>query len=218
MTTQHQRGGDVQSLTPRGWRKRSAIVAAAREVFEERGFDGAGIAEIMARVGSAYGSFYTYFDSREAVFAAVIEDASVEMFESMREADLPDGVSPEERVRRATEGYAATYVDHARLLLVLEQVASRDEAFRSLVVRVRRNFENRVARGTARLQERGYVAADVDPEMTALLLGSMIDSVLRRIVVLEPERIDEVPRVVEAVTGVWVRAIGLTKRPRKPTA
>jgi AcrR family transcriptional regulator len=48
----------------RGRRTRTAIVQAAREVFDEKGFEEARIADITARADTAYGSFYTYFDSK----------------------------------------------------------------------------------------------------------------------------------------------------------
>src|SRR4051794_2983245 len=59
-------------LTPRGRRTRSALVSAARAVFERDGFVGARVTDIAAHAGVAHGTFYTYFDSKEAVFRDVI--------------------------------------------------------------------------------------------------------------------------------------------------
>jgi AcrR family transcriptional regulator len=50
-----------------------SIVAAAREVFVERGFDAASTAEIAAKAGVAEGTIYKYFENKRDVLLAVIE-------------------------------------------------------------------------------------------------------------------------------------------------
>lgn len=52
---------------------RSALVRAGVEVFTEKGFGATGIDEVLRRVGVPKGSFYHYFDSKEAFGAAVID-------------------------------------------------------------------------------------------------------------------------------------------------
>ena len=44
--------------------------------FGERGFHEASISAITRRAGVALGSFYTYFDSKDAVFRALVRDMS----------------------------------------------------------------------------------------------------------------------------------------------
>jgi AcrR family transcriptional regulator len=66
-------------VSARGARTREALVRAAREVFERDGFLDARIADIASAAGVATGSFYTYFNSKEDAFAAVIDELSDEM-------------------------------------------------------------------------------------------------------------------------------------------
>jgi AcrR family transcriptional regulator len=54
--------------------KREAILAVAAEVFYEDGFQAASMSEIAARVGGSKGTLYNYFDSKEALFEAHIQD------------------------------------------------------------------------------------------------------------------------------------------------
>lgn len=54
--------------------RRRAIVAVAREVFQREGYAAASMAEIAARVGGSKGTLYNYFPSKEALFAAFIEE------------------------------------------------------------------------------------------------------------------------------------------------
>jgi AcrR family transcriptional regulator len=46
------------------------LVAAAREAFSRHGYAGVNVADICTAAGIAKGSFYRYFDSKEAIFLA----------------------------------------------------------------------------------------------------------------------------------------------------
>src|SRR3954470_7168780 len=47
---------------------RAALLAGARDVFVARGFEGATIAEIVARSGTSVGSLYNQFGGKENLF------------------------------------------------------------------------------------------------------------------------------------------------------
>ena len=66
-------------LTPKGRERRSDILRAAREVFEERGFLDTRVSDIVAAAGVAQGTFYSYFDSKEAVFTEVAQQVVATM-------------------------------------------------------------------------------------------------------------------------------------------
>jgi len=52
--------------------KRQAILAVALQVFREKGFSAASMAEISARLGGSKGTLYSYFKSKEELFDAVM--------------------------------------------------------------------------------------------------------------------------------------------------
>ena len=62
--------------TARGERTRRKILDAALTEFGEKGFSEASIVGITGRAQVALGTFYTYFDSKEEVFRAVVGDLS----------------------------------------------------------------------------------------------------------------------------------------------
>jgi AcrR family transcriptional regulator len=55
-------------MTPQGRERRAEILRAARKVFEDHGFLDTRVADMVAAAGVAQGTFYTYFDSKEAVY------------------------------------------------------------------------------------------------------------------------------------------------------
>lgn len=58
--------------------RREAILAAAKEVFEEVGFAQATMDEIAARVGGSKATLYRYFDSKELLFVELVERSASE--------------------------------------------------------------------------------------------------------------------------------------------
>ena len=68
--------GNKVPKTARGRRTLRQLLDAAAEEFGEKGFHEASISQITQRAGVAIGSFYTYFDSKEEVFTALVRDLS----------------------------------------------------------------------------------------------------------------------------------------------
>lgn len=62
--------------TARGERTLRKILDAALEEFGEKGFSEGSIVGITRRAHVALGTFYTYFDSKDAVFEALVSDMS----------------------------------------------------------------------------------------------------------------------------------------------
>ncbi len=49
------------------------IMAAALKLFTKQGFHGTNIREIAAKVGVSTGAIYTYYSSKEAIFASLVQ-------------------------------------------------------------------------------------------------------------------------------------------------
>jgi TetR/AcrR family transcriptional repressor of nem operon len=57
---------------------RRAIIAAATELFRERGVDAVGLNELMKHAGFTQGGFYNHFESKSALVAEVVASAMAE--------------------------------------------------------------------------------------------------------------------------------------------
>ena len=55
--------------------RREAILAVAKEVFFEEGYQAASMSTIAARLGGSKATLYNYFDSKEALFEAYIRES-----------------------------------------------------------------------------------------------------------------------------------------------
>ena len=102
--------------TARGLRTLRKILDAALEEFGEKGFSEGSIVGITSRARVALGTFYTYFDSKEAVFQEVVRDMS---------AQVRDHVAP------VLAGSADTLDGEGRALVsFLEFVRTHREVYR----------------------------------------------------------------------------------------
>lgn len=57
-------------------RNRARIVEQAGRLLRERGLEAVSVAEVMQAAGLTHGAFYGYFDSRDALVAAALEEAN----------------------------------------------------------------------------------------------------------------------------------------------
>src|SRR4030088_2353770 len=71
--------------------RRDALLAAAVALFQERTVDDVTVADISAAAGAAKGTFYLYFESREALVEALQRDFLAELLEVMTGAGQRSG-------------------------------------------------------------------------------------------------------------------------------
>jgi AcrR family transcriptional regulator len=70
----------------RAQRTRSDLLAAARRVFAERGYDGASVDDVAERAGCSKGAYYFHFASKEEALVALLDDWATERTARLREA------------------------------------------------------------------------------------------------------------------------------------
>ncbi|HEU5025710.1 MAG TPA: TetR/AcrR family transcriptional regulator [Spirillospora sp.] len=200
-------------LTERGARTRERLIAAAREVFEERGFLDTRVAHIARHAKVAYGSFYTYFPSKEAVFLEVAD----RLFEDMTRPSLSPGADtapaePAVRVRRANRAYYEAYRRNAKMMAIIEQVSTFNEEFQEMRRKHRAESVARSARAIERWQRAGLVDPGLDPEMTARALAAMVDHSLY-LWLVQGDDTSDTERLLDTLDALNVRALGLRPTP-----
>ncbi|KLI62872.1 TetR/AcrR family transcriptional regulator [Aurantiacibacter marinus] len=90
--TQSNDPGDHAKVprTARGRETLRKLLDAAALEFGEKGFHEASISGITRRAGTALGSFYTYFESKDAIFRALVKDMSAQVARQVGEAVAPE--------------------------------------------------------------------------------------------------------------------------------
>ena len=151
-------GKDKAPRTARGERTLRKILDAALGEFGEKGFGDSSIVGITSRANVALGTFYTYFDSKEAVFAALVNDMSRRVRDHVAPAlgaadDALDGE------RLALEAYLGFVAGHKEVYRIIDEAEFVDPAG------FRNHYETTASRIAGRLAaaaERGEIGAASD--------------------------------------------------------
>ena len=197
----------------KGVATRARLLEAAKAVFEETGFLEARISDIADRAGLSHGSFYHYFESKEQIFREVA-DAQEALLTAPREPDEDDAepLSELDRILRANLRYLERYRANGRIMGVIEEVSRYDQYVSDARMRRQKHFAERAEKSIRRLQDQGMADAEIDPEIAAVALGSMVARFAELWLVEEWADFD-FETTVEQLTKLWANAIGLRESP-----
>lgn len=137
--------------TARGRETLRRLLDAAAAEFGERGFHEASISGITRRAGTALGSFYTYFDSKDAIFAALVRDMS-QAVALAAAAGVSPGSSGIRREREALSAFLAFAREHKELYRIIDEAEFADPAsyrahYEGTAARIAARFDDSVAAG-----------------------------------------------------------------------
>lgn len=143
--------------TERGRRTLRALLDAAAGEFGERGFHDASISGITRRAGVALGSFYTYFDSKDAVFRELVADMSARV----RDHVAPAIAGAEDQIAAERGGlleFLRFVRAHKEIYRIIDEAEFVDPAsFRRHYVTTAERIEQRLAAAARRGEVRGDV-------------------------------------------------------------
>lgn len=113
--------------TERGRRTLRKLLDAAADEFGEKGFHEASVSSITRRAGMALGSFYTYFDSKDALFRALVADMSEKVRASARSA-LSADMTALEIERAALAAFLRFAAEHKEVYRIIDESEFVDPA------------------------------------------------------------------------------------------
>lgn len=199
------RSGVRAPATGRGEATRQRLLAAARSVFEARGYAGATVADVAKRAGVAHGTFYKYFESKDDVFRELTNQIVTAMFERTRRHEpAPDAVT---RIALANWRYIEAFREDAEFLAIVWQAVMAEPEYRDFWLNVRGRWADTVERWVDREIRAGTADDRLDARVAARALGLMMESFLQHWFVLG-ERYDE-RTALATLTQLWVNALQL---------
>ncbi|MFN3414068.1 MAG: TetR/AcrR family transcriptional regulator [Thermoanaerobaculum sp.] len=158
--------------------KRKAILEAAVRVFAEKGYFGARMRDVAAAAQVADGTLYLYFDSKEDLLTAVLEEHAQAFVERARR-DCGQLSDPRHMLRAVLERHFAS-LEANRALATVFQIELRHS----------RKFLRRIAKGQVSqylqlLQElvasgvsQGVFRRELDPKVAARVIFGAVDELV----------------------------------------
>ena len=190
---------------------RERILAAALEMFSQNGFAGTNIRELSASLGMGKSSLYRHFESKEAIWNALLDEmiAYYDARFGSSEHLPPVPESPEELVRMTMRMADFTIHDEkivmTRKLLSIEQY--RDERAKALASKhFLTGLTDMFTQLFSAMMERGLLRRD-DANMLAFAYTAPI-SALIHLCDREPERTAEAMAQIEAFSRHFIKTYG----------
>lgn len=155
--------------------KRDAILRAAIDVFAERGYFNAQVADVARAAGVAAGTVYLYFHNKDHLLVSIFERSMRDGLAESRAAvaDLKD---PRERLRRLARSHLARLGDDRNLAIVfqveLRQSTKFMERFSSTLLR---DYLGLIRAAIADGQAAGLFRADIKATVAAKMLFGALD-------------------------------------------
>lgn len=146
---------------------RELLVRAGVEVLTEKGFSAAGLDEILRRGGVPKGSFYHYFESKEAFGAELVALYAAYFVHKMERHLCDASLSPLMRLRSfvadAYSGMARHGFRRGCLIGNLgQEMGALPESFRTLLLSVFADWQRRFARCLVAAQDAGELSRQAD--------------------------------------------------------
>ena len=118
-------------LTKKGEATRARLVEAAEQVFAELAYDDASIVKITERARIGLGTFYLYFDSKQAIFEALVIDLNRRVRRSMSE-EMEGATTRLEAERAGFAGFFRFTAAHPALYRVVREAEAVSPALMHL--------------------------------------------------------------------------------------
>lgn len=190
-------------LTPKGEATRGRLLSAAESVFGKVGYDRASIVEITRRAGVAQGTFYLYFQSKQAVFSELVRQIGRDLRRAIQQAVAGTGHRLDVE-RKGFEAFFEYVRQHPSIYRIVRQAEFVDrDAFRGYYESIARGYE----RGLSKAAKQGQIRS-LDPEVVAWCLMGMGDLLGIRWILLR--RDGKVPdQVLDTMMELISRGLGI---------
>ena len=181
------------------------LQAAAREVFESRGYAATTVGAITKAANTAHGTFYLYFKNKEDALGRVMEEVIEQM---TNEPSGPISDDPYEQLHRGLRQYLEVFNSHKGLWRCLIEGLHQSKAVESMWLDLRRPFIEQVARNLERMSESGEIRP-FDATQAAYALGSMVEwYAFTHLVLGEPPITeDAIDTAAATLTDLWFHAV-----------
>ncbi len=162
--------------------RRTDILAAAKRVFARKGYHATTIADIAQAAKLSYGSIYWYFDSKEALFHALVESEGQALRDHVTEAMLvtPARGSPDAPFRAAVRTTFEFFEsDRALVKLLFRDSYALGDRFEQHLFGIFEAFIGDIEVIVADAQGRGLIV-EAPPRMVACSVAALVGQIAHR--------------------------------------
>lgn len=193
-------------------RKAEAVLAAAKRLFLQRGFDAVTMDAVARVAGVSKATLYAHFRSKEALFAAVVGAETARINSSMWPAAAEQGGDVAETLRQVARSFFAVFMNEQSFLMqraVIGAMAHHPSLGRFVLEIGPDAFLGKIAAFLAAADEAGHLSLP-DPKLAAAQFLSLAscDIRTRGFLSLDAPSEAEIDERVEGAVGMFMRFYG----------
>ena len=162
--------------------RRQDILAAAKNVFAEKGYHATTIADIARSAGLSYGSIYWYYESKETLFHELMSAEAAALRQHIDHAVVatPQASDPAAPFRAAVRATIEFYdADRALVTLLFRDAFALGQSFEEHLSQIQGSFVDDTERLVVALQRQGILIAGPS-RVIAFAITSLIGQLARR--------------------------------------
>lgn len=203
---------DVDGRVLRGQQSREArrtqLKEAALAVFAERGFHATSVADLIAAAGVARGTFYLYFDSKEALFLELLDDLMAELRAGIKGVDpSPGAPSVRAQLPHVIARVLKVVANNRSLTRILfREAIGLDEAVDARLAAFNDQLHAYVVAALTLGRRMGVVRAELDVEVAATCVVGGVRYVVQREVVVGDDEPD-VDRLSRGIVALYLDGV-----------
>jgi AcrR family transcriptional regulator len=205
---------DQPPSTAKSRRRRAELLVAAQRAFEARGYVDTSVSDIVRIAGGSRASFYSYFTSKDDALSVLVRRLTDDLLAAAtRPVELRSTTF--ENLSASIGQFMQAYRDRAPLLLVLDQATTVNAAFMELRLTIRARFAASLETALIQRQQRRPDPDDLDPRLTAIALGGMVEDLARGRYLFRQDIDDD--QAVHTLAVLWARSLGVRTLAPAPT-
>src|ERR1700756_4054745 len=168
------------TVMTKGEQTRRKIVEAAAPIFNQRGYEGTSLNDLMEATGLQKGGIYRHFSSKEEL-AAEAFDYTWEAAWKARFLHVDEKANSVEKLKELIANFINNRSPVVGGCPVLNTAVDADDgnaALRARVVKALRSWSTRLENIVKEAQERGEIRQEVDPKTVATLIIASLEGAL----------------------------------------
>lgn len=169
-------------MPAKGQKRKNQIIDAAKAMFIERGYQSTHIGQICDELNIARGTVYQYFGNKREIVYSILEGVEDELDDIFDNESLEEFASSNPEKTAIFEFISSRYTSCVKavldepiiIMLMYKEISGLDDDVIERTERFVDHVTRIISRDLEALKARGYYRADIDPQLTALLiLGSV---------------------------------------------
>ncbi len=192
--------------------KRKDILAASVQVFAEKGFHAAGIADIAQKLGIGHGTFYRYFKNKEDIFDSAVNEILKEIVTIAINENHDSASNLEEyeaQLGRIGEKLFQLFGEDDSMARILFFESQSVSAIQKKISNSMQSFDDYTAAYLKNGIKKGFLRKDLDVKVTARVINTVIFEGIKEVspIANKKERLASAKKWISIVISIILKGI-----------